>query len=669
MKLPSRRQSVLSLLALSALFTGGRAGAQEVNPAGQPFPEVSLPRAVKAGELTWRAGARLAEMAGWYGYGEAEFRQMLKEERSMRADKKGYLHYVCAGLVAPAEGATGVAGPVTQASYALADTFKLHSRPGASKVIYLDFDGHVTSGTSWNSSFNGGADFATPAYDIDGNATAFSNTELTRIQGIWKRVAEDFMGYDVDVTTEDPGVEALMKTVSTDSVYGVRVCIGGSSYDWYKAGAGGVAYLGSYDWTTDTPCYVFTAQLGTGNEKYTAEAASHEVGHTLRLKHDGQKDSTGATTVEYYQGHSNWAPIMGVGYYKEVTQWSRGEYPSANNLEDDTTVMLGEGITLRADEHGDSMTTATVLSGTAVSASGIISTRVDADLFRFTTGAGTVNFSALPAAPSPNLDIQLAIYNGAGALVTHANPAGMAGALTATLAEGTYYLALDGVGTGDPATAYNDYGSLGEYSLTGSVVASGNQAPVVAAAANVTTGTAPLAVSFSSTGTFDPDGTITAYDWQFGDGASSTAANPTHSYSQPGTYQATLVAWDNGGLSGTASVTITVTAAPVAAKVYVANIAMTGATSKNGTRSASAAVTVRDAAGRAISGAVVSGSWSGLVSGSGTVTTDRKGVATFKSPTARTGGTFFFSVNGITATGYVYDAGLNVETSDSVTVR
>jgi PKD repeat protein len=408
--------------------------------------------------------------------------------------------------------------------------------------------------------------------------------------------------------------------------------------------------------------------LGSGNEKYTAEAASHEVGHTLRLKHDGQKDSTGATTVEYYQGHSTWAPIMGVGYYKEVTQWSKGEYLSANNLEDDTTVMLGEGITLRADEHGDSITTATLLSGTSVTTNGIISSRTDADLFQFTTGSGLVSFSALPAVPSPNLDIQLAIYNGAGALVTHSNPAGMAGALSATLAEGTYYLALDGVGTGDSTTAYNDYGSLGEYSLTGSLVASVNQPPVVVATANVTTGTAPLAVSFSSAGTFDADGSITAYDWQFGDGSSSTAASPTHSYSNAGTYEATLVAWDNAGLSGSASVTITVTAAPTTAKVYVGNIAMKGTTSRNGTRSASAEVTVRDTSGKAVSGAVVSGSWSGAVSGTAAVTTNRKGVAAFKSPTTKSPGTFYFSVNAVTVSGYVYDVGLNVETSDSITL-
>jgi hypothetical protein len=145
MRLPSFRLPVLSALVVSALFPSVNAAAQEVNPAGRSFPLVSLPRPVPASELAGRANARIPEMAEWYGYGEAEFRKMLKEERSMRADKLGYLHYVCAGLVAPSQGAVGAAATVTQPTYPLADTFKLHSRPGASKVIYLDFDGHVTS--------------------------------------------------------------------------------------------------------------------------------------------------------------------------------------------------------------------------------------------------------------------------------------------------------------------------------------------------------------------------------------------------------------------------------------------------------------------------------------------------------------------------------------------
>lgn len=654
----SRLSGLLALIAIPSV------PAAETNPAGHPFPKIQFKRSVPAGDLPTLLGSRMGEVATWYGKSDAEFRQMCRDDHSMRADKEGHLHYACSGLVVPADAATGASATVTQQSYPLSQTFLLHSRPGGSKVIYLDFNGHTTSGTSWNSSYSGGGSLTTPPYDIDGAPSSFSNTELTRIQGIWKRVVEDFAPYDVDVTTEDPGVEALRKSSSSDSVYGVRVCIGGSSYDWFGAGAGGVAYVGSFNWSTDTPCFVFTAQLGTGNEKYTAEAVSHEVGHTLGLRHDGQTNGT-----EYYAGHANWAPIMGVGYYKEVTQWSKGEYSLANNTQDDLNVMRNYGINFMPDEHGDDIASATVLSGTSITASGLITTRTDADLFRFTTGAGTVSFNAAPAVPSPDLDIQLALYDSAGTLVTWTNPAGLACSLTATLPAGTYYLALDGTGTGDPTTAYNDYGSLGEYSLTGSLVPTGNQPPVLSLAQTTpTSGTAPLTVNFSSAGSYDPDGSITAYDWQFGDGGSSSEPNPVYVYANPGTYQATLVAYDDGGLSSAASVTITVQSAPQIKRVYVASIAMSYSTNRRGTSTASAVVTVRDESGKAVSGATVTGSWSGLASANGTATTNRKGQASFKSPSVKGGGTFFFTVTGVTASGFGYDSGLNVETTDSVTI-
>ncbi|MEV7452357.1 PQQ-dependent sugar dehydrogenase [Streptomyces nigra] len=86
----------------------------------------------------------------------------------------------------------------------------------------------------------------------------------------------------------------------------------------------------------------------------------------------------------------------------------------------------------------------------------------------------------------------------------------------------------------------------------------GGRAPLAQAKANVTSGKAPLAVSFSSAGSSDPDGDTLSYAWTFGDGATSTAANPSHTYSAEGQYTATLKVTDPGGKSATASVQITV---------------------------------------------------------------------------------------------------------------
>ncbi|HEV2202483.1 MAG TPA: glycoside hydrolase family 44 protein [Bryobacteraceae bacterium] len=89
-----------------------------------------------------------------------------------------------------------------------------------------------------------------------------------------------------------------------------------------------------------------------------------------------------------------------------------------------------------------------------------------------------------------------------------------------------------------------------------------NQPPVAVASGNPTTGIAPLAVQFSSTGSNDPDGSIASYGWNFGDGSTSTSASPSHTYLNAGNYSAVLTVTDNLGATGTASVAITATTDP-----------------------------------------------------------------------------------------------------------
>ena len=639
----------------------------QTNRRGEAFPGQAFNRISRGAEIPAALGSRLPQVAAWYDHSEDELRAICQQDRTLRMDRQGRLHYVCDGLL-PLQNAVAKAATTTVTSGTSAitavDAFLLHSKPGASKVIYLDFNGHTTSGTIWNSNFTGGADIVTLPYTNDSTvSTSFSTTELDNILSIWQHVTEDYAPFDVDVTTEDPGVEALRKTTSSDTQFGVRVCIGGSSYDWYGAGAGGVAYLNSFTWNSDTPCFVFTSQLGNGNAKYTSEATSHEAGHTFNLSHDGQVAHDTVAAVGYYQGHANWAPIMGVGYYADVVQWSKGEYPYPNNLQDDTA-MISNICGYRADAHGDTIASATPLSGNSPTASGIIERRIDADLFAFTTGAGSVSFTATPAAPSPNLDIQLALYDGFGTLVTFANPTTMGATLSATLDQGTYYLAVDGIGTGDPTTAYNDYSSLGQFSFTGSVIPTTGAAPIAVADNSApTTGTAPLTVTFSSDGSYDSDGSIASYSWDFGDGATSTAANPVYTYTAPGTYTASLVVADNSGLSSVAdTVIITVQNNNY---VYVAKIAMSRSTSKQGTQ-ATATVTVRDQSGDLVSGAIVTGQWSGLTRGTVSKSTSRRGNAGFTSARTKSTGTFIFTTTGITISGYPYIPANNTETSDSI---
>jgi PKD repeat protein len=84
-----------------------------------------------------------------------------------------------------------------------------------------------------------------------------------------------------------------------------------------------------------------------------------------------------------------------------------------------------------------------------------------------------------------------------------------------------------------------------------------NLPPTAAASANPLGGVAPLTVAFSSAGSSDPEGTSLTYSWTFGDGTTSTQANPTKIYSNAGVYGAQLTVSD-GTNTSSKSVVITV---------------------------------------------------------------------------------------------------------------
>ena len=670
-----RRLLLALMVGLGVAVSAGGQAADSPHPAKKPFPQVALEKSQRGEQAISTLGGKLPEVAAWYGMTVQGFADMLRHDPMAWLDRSGRLHFIDTHRPPEPATTTGDGVAVEAGAFPAAQTFLLHSRPGAKRVIYLDFNGHTASNTAWNSSY-GLASIDAQAYDLDGDPTTFNATELDRIQAIWQRVAEDYAPFDVDVTTEEPAADAITRSSGTDQAFGTRVVI---TRDWTKltsspCNCGGFAYVGIYDDTGDTykPAWVFFDNLGAGNEKYVAEAISHEAGHNLGLSHDGT-----TAGVAYYAGHGSgatgWAPIMGVGYYKELTQWSKGEYTAANQTQDDLLVIQNTGAPLRPDDHGDTLAGATAMTAStgtgglvSLSAGGVIGTRADVDVFSFFSGPGAVSFTATPAARGANLDIGLTLYAVDGTALAYANPVDALNAsLTATLPlGGTYYLAVDGVGKGDPATGYSDYASLGEYTLAGSAPAPNGLPPVAVAAATPTSGNAPLSVAFSSAGSRDPDGGTLTYEWDFGDGsAHDTNANPSHTYTASGNYLASLRVTDPSGASDSAHVGISVAAA--VQSIHVGNIAMTLVIKRN-TVQASATVSVLNAQGTAIPGATVTGNWSGIVSGSSSGVTGSAGTVTLTSPTTKKSGTITFTVTGITLAGYVYNAAGNTETSDSI---
>lgn len=385
----------------------------------------------------------------------------------------------------------------------LANAFKLHSRPGAANVVYIDFDGHVISGTVWGS----GASFSAVPFDLDGNNATFNDTERLRIVDIWHRVAEDLAPFDIDVTTEEPSsfnryTGRILVTRDTDA----------TGANMPSKGAGGVAYVNVFGasnyHTYYSPALVYYNNLGNGTETYVAEAASHEFGHNLGLSHDG---TTSGTT--YYAGHGDglvsWAPIMGNSYYNNVTEWSKGEYLNANQTQDDLSIIQGK-LGLVTDDHGNSIGSGTALvigsNGSVVSSNpeldpdnllpqnkGIINSATDVDVFTFSAGSGPLSLTVRPAWDAfyratsrrgANLDIKLELRNSNGSLIASNNPSDdTAATVNATVNSGTYHLLVSGVGLGTATSGYSQYASIGKYFINGNVTSgtgSGtedNQAP------------------------------------------------------------------------------------------------------------------------------------------------------------------------------------------------
>ncbi len=95
----------------------------------------------------------------------------------------------------------------------------------------------------------------------------------------------------------------------------------------------------------------------------------------------------------------------------------------------------------------------------------------------------------------------------------------------------------------------------------------GNKPPTAAAAADPSGGTVPLEVSFSSKRSSDPEESIVGYQWDFGDGAGSSQANPTHTFADNGVYTAVLTVTDSAGATSSDQIEIAAGSAPPVAEI------------------------------------------------------------------------------------------------------
>jgi hypothetical protein len=359
----------------------------------------------------------------------------------------------------------------------------LNTRPGATGVIYMDFAGGVINSTYWG----------TP---ITAEPSALSGDSITQVIN---RVAECFAPFDITVTTK--------LAVYQGTPLGRRMRVVVTPTDTARPGSGGVAGVGTWaNGGADMVCWVFTKTV-----KSVADAATHEVGHTLGLWHHGTKIGK----LEYYRGHggglsvpTSWAPIMGVGYDVSLTQWSRGQYYDANNTRQDDLYIIGSGtnnFTKTVTPGANGLVRMLPLNGTVFQTSGTLTSQEDSNVFQFSTTGGRFTATVRPASAVSTGDFRLDLVDGNGASMIVADPVDTLGAsISQTLVRGVYKLKVVPTGTGPQPllgykTGYSAYGSLGGYALTGMVEGANNLPAFLSPSLITATAGVPISIKFEVT--------------------------------------------------------------------------------------------------------------------------------------------------------------------------
>lgn len=322
------------------------------------------------------------------------------------------------------------------------DVLQLQSKPGSPYVFYLNISA-VMSGS-----------------------TPLNGVTKENMYRMWQSVADQYSMLNLNVTTNRAVYDAakaanLLRTgiinyVNADGRSNAPLRSFGTT-------AAGTMYR--------NPSSGFDYGYGIGM------TGAHEVGHQMGMNHD-----RGGSGGEYFEGIAayQWGPIMGNywmggSWANQLFTWSKGEYSTASNFEDDLAIMnVNEAVPYMTDDNPTSK--ALVLgSGGAIdplSNFGQIERNTDTDTFTFTTtGSATLNLRIDPLEYLRMLDVQATIYNSANAVVANSNLAVNRSAqfTNLSLPAGSYRLVIRGGAEGTPSNGFSSYSSLGWYGMKGTL--------------------------------------------------------------------------------------------------------------------------------------------------------------------------------------------------------
>lgn len=327
-------------------------------------------------------------------------------------------------------------------SNSITNVYELESRPGAPFTILLDFDGNGSDGKS---AYGG---FGNNSYTVSGASDAY-------VKKIWEHMAEDFIAFNVNVTTN--------QTVFNEYKTNERIIAAFAEFG--LPGWKGIAYVGSFG-NGNAALIDIAMNPPTNDASVDARVGSHEVGHSLGLSHDGGGGDP------YYSGHGEYVPIMGSGS-KDVTHWSKGEYSSATNHEDDVSI-IAQTLDYVNDDIEEFKELVYSQDGTVSVEDnyGTITSRADKDLFKFEmANAGTIDLTVSTSISWSNLDVRFKLLDANKSVLQSVNPVGKRSATISTSipSAGTYYLEIDGDSELSVNTGWSDYSSMGYFEISGKI--------------------------------------------------------------------------------------------------------------------------------------------------------------------------------------------------------